>query len=180
MTDQHKKITKQNNILWIILAIAIVLFGGYSMLTGTPDPIEDINGPDDYSLAVITDENIIKQDIGARNVTVVSNTFNLLNDGVTIKSNNFSGVHRLFLTDFIFKSDFEMDVAGFQVNSGNFRMCIINNDQIIADVEPDMLVNVRLDDLKGTTELVIAGESADFEFTLDRMFCEDYGIVDKK
>ena len=26
-------------------------------------------------------------------------------------------------------------------------------------------------------ELVIAGESADFEFYMDRMFCEHYGIA---
>lgn len=59
-------------------------------------------------------------------------------------------------------------------------MCIINEEKIIADVEPDMLVNVNLSDLNGVFELVIADESADFEFTLDRMFCERYGIVGEK
>ena len=166
------------NLLWIIVAIAVLVFGGYSLLTSVPDPIKDTNGPDDYSLAVITDENIIKQDIGARNVSIVSGSLNFLNSGVTIKSSDFTGVYRLFLTNFMFNSDFDMDIAGFWVNSGNFRMCIVNEGKIIADVEPGMLVNVSLEDLNGSFELVIAGESADFEFTLDRMFCEHYGIIE--
>ena len=175
MSEQKKP--QQNNILWIILAIAIVAFGGYSLLTGATDPIADTNGPDDYSLAVITDENIIKQDLGARNVSIVTNSFNPLNNDVTIKSDNFSGVYRIFLTNFLFNSDFDMDVTDFWVNSGNFRMCIVNGGKIIADVESGMLVNVSLSDLNGSFELIIAGESADFEFTLDRFFCEQYGIV---
>ena len=176
MTERQPN-PKQNNILWIILVIAILAFGSYSLLTGTADPIEDINGPDDYSLAVITNENIINQDLGARNVSIVTNALNLLNDGVTIKSGDFSGVYRIFLTNFLFNSDFTMDIAGFWVNSGNFRMCIVNDGKIICDVEPGALVNVSLSDLNGAFELVIAGESADFEFTLDRYFCERYGII---
>ena len=168
------------NLFWILVAIAILVFGGYQLLSDPIKPIADANGPDDYSLAVITDENIIKQDIGAMNVSIVSGVFNPLNAGVTFKSSNFSGVYRIFLTNFLFNSDFIMDIAGFWVNSGNFRMCIVNDGKIIADVEPGMLVDVALEDLNGSFELVIAGESADFEFTLDRSFCESYGIVKEK
>ena len=121
----------------------------------------------------ITDENIIKQDMGALNV---SKSTGLLNDGVTFKSDKFSGVYRVFQTNFFFDSDFLMDVAGFWVNSGNFRMCIVNDGKIIATVEPGMFATCELSDLNGSFELVIAGESADFEFTLDRLFCEQYGI----
>lgn len=179
MTEKKTNLPK-NNLLYILIAVAVVVFCGYSFLISDLKPIEDTNGPEDTSLAVITDENIIKQDMGARNVSIVSGIFNPLNDGVTIKSDNFSGVYRVFLTNFLFDSDFDMDIAGFWVNSGNFRMCIVNEGKIIADVAPDMLVNVSLSDLNGAFELIIAGESADFEFTLDRMFCEQYGIVDEK
>ena len=163
----------RKNIGWIILAIAMIVFAGYSFLTNDLEPIEDINGPDDYSLAVITDENIIKQDMGAMNV---HKSTGLLNDGITFSSKNFNGVYRIFLTNFLFNSDFEMDVAGFWVNSGNFRMCIVHEGKIIADVEPGMFAECQLEDLNGTFELIIAGESADFEFTLDRLFCDHYGI----
>ena len=164
------------NIWWILLTVAILVFGGYSLLTNDLEHIEDANGPDDYSLVTITDENIITQDIGALNVQMASGLFNPLNDGISIKSDKFTGVYRIFQTNFLFNSDFDMDIAGFWVNSGNFRMCIVNDGKIIADVEPDMLVNVSLENLNGSFELIIAGESADFEFTLNRSFCERYNI----
>ncbi len=172
--SEQKKITRQNKLLWIIVAVLMLAVGGYWMLTSDLEHIEDSNGPEDISLAVITDENIINQDIGALNV---SKTTDPLNDGITFSSKQFSGVYRVFLTNFLFDSDFDMSVAGFWVNSGNFRMCIVHEGRIIADVEPGMLVDVQLEDLNGTFELVIAGESADFEFTLERGFCEQYGII---
>ena len=153
--------------------MAVVVICGYSFLNSDLKHIEDTNGPEDYTLTTITDENIIKQDMGARNV---SKSTGLLNDGVTFKSDKFTGVYRVFQTNFFFDSDFLMDVAGFWVNSGNFRMCIVNDGKIIATVEPGMFATCELSDLNGSFELVIAGESADFEFTLDRLFCEQYGI----
>ena len=172
MTDK-KTSPKQNNLLYILIAVAVVVICGYSFLNSDLKHIEDTNGPDDYTLTTITDENIIKQDMGALNV---SKSTGLLNDGVTFKSDKFTGVYRVFQTNFFFDSDFLMDVAGFWVNSGNFRMCIVNDGKIIATVEPGMFATCELSDLNGSIELVIAGESADFEFTLDRLFCEQYGI----
>ena len=172
MTDK-KTSPKQNNLLYILIAVAVVVICGYSFLNSDLKHIEDTNGPDDYTLTTNTDENIIKQDMGALNV---SKSTGLLNDGVTFKSDKFSGVYRVFQTNFFFDSDFLMDVAGFWVNSGNFRMCIVNDGKIIATVEPGMFATCELSDLNGSFELVIAGESADFEFTLDRLFCEQYGI----
>lgn len=176
MTDK-KTSPKQNNLLYILIAVAVVVICGYSFLNSDLKHIEDTNGPDDYTLTTITDENIIKQDMGALNV---SKSTGLLNDGVTFKSDKFSGVYRVFQTNFFFDSDFLMDVAGFWVNSGNFRMCIVNDGKIIATVEPGMFATCELSDLNGSFELVIAGESADFEFTLDRLFCEQYGIEVEK
>ena len=161
----------------ILIALVVIIGCGYSFLTTDFKHIEDINGPDDYSLAVITDENIINQDIGALNVSLHRS---LVNDGVTCESDNFSGVHRIFLTNFLFNSDFEMELANFHVNSGNFRMCIVNEGKIIADVEPGMFAEVRLENLNGVFELIIAGESADFTFYMDRWFCERYGIMTEK
>lgn len=172
MTDK-KTSPKQNNLLYILIAVAVVVICGYSFLNSDLKHIEDTNGPEDYTLTTITDENIIKQDMGALNV---SKSTGLLNDGVTFKSDKFTGVYRVFQTNFFFDSDFLMDVAGFWVNSGNFRMCIVNDGKIIATVEPGMFATCELSDLNGSFELVIAGESADFEFTLDRLFCEQYGI----
>ena len=172
--SEQKKITLKKNILWIILAITMAVFFAGWMLGSDIEHIEDANGPDDTSLAVITDENIINQDMGALNVNLHRS---LVNDGVTCESDNFSGVYRIFLTNFLFDSDFEMELSNFHVNSGNFRMCIVNEGKIIADVEPGMFAEVSLSGLNGAFELIIAGESADFTFYMDKMFCERYGIM---
>lgn len=171
----EKKTNPQlSKIFAILIAIAVIGFSGYSFLTSDLKHIEDTNGPDDYTLTTITDENIIKQDMGALNI---NKSTGLLNDGVTFKSNKFTGVYRVFTTNFLFGSDFQMDLAGFWVNGGNFKMAIVNNDEIIAVVEPGMFAEVLLHDLKGSFSLIIAGESADFEFTLDRLFCEQFDIT---
>lgn len=173
MTEKQN-LQKQNNLLWIIFAVVMVVVGGYLFLTSDLEHIEDTNGPDNYALTTITDENITKQDMGALNI---NKSTGLLNDGVTLKSDKFTGVYRVFTTNFLFGSDFQMDLAGFWVNGGNFKMAIVNNDEIIATVEPGMFAEVLLHDLNGSFSLVIAGESADFEFSLDRLFCEQYGIT---
>ena len=165
---------KNSKFLWILMAVAVIAFCGYSFLTSDLEHIEDTNGPDNYALTTITDENIVKQDMGALNVKKSTGP---LNDGITFSSNKFTGVYRVFQTNFLFDSDFLMQLAGFNVNSGNFKMAVVNNGEIIATVEPGLFVTCELSDLNGSFELVIAGESADFEFTLDRLFCEQYGIT---
>ena len=173
-TSEQKKLTKQNNILWIIVAVVVIAFCAYSFLTSDLEHIEDTNGPDNYALAVITDEDIVKQEMGALNVGLSKDVFA---SGVTCSSSKFTGVYRVFQTNFLFNSDFRMDLLNFHVNSGNFRMCLVNNGKIIAEVEPGMTSEVLLHDLNGSFELVIAGESADFTFYMDSWFCEQYNIT---
>lgn len=165
---------KNSKFLWILLAVTVIAFCGYSFLGSDLEHIEDTNGPDNFALTTITDENIINQDIGALNV---NKSTGILNDGITFSSNKFTGVYQVFLTNFFLDSDFLMDLAGFYVNSGNFKMAVVHNGEIIATVEPGLFATCELSDLNGSFELVIAGESADFEFTLDRLFCEQYGIT---
>lgn len=164
---------KGSNLLWIILAAAMVVVGVFWFISDGPEHIEDTNGEENYELAVITEDNIVNQDVGALGVKMSSGMFN---DGITFSSKKFSGVYRIFLTNFLFDSDFIMDVVNFQVNSGNFKMCIVNEGKIIAEIEPDLFATCELKDLNGSFELIIAGESADFSFSLDRLFCEQYGI----
>ncbi len=165
---------KNSKFLWILLAVVVIAFCGYSFLTSDLEHIEDTNGPDNYALTTITDENIIKQGMGALNVNKSTGP---LNDGITISSNKFTGVYQVFLTNFLMDSDFLMQLSGFNVNSGNFKMAVVNNGEIIATVEPGTFATCELSGLNGSFELVIAGESADFEFTMDRLFCEQYGIA---
>lgn len=59
MTEK-KTNPKQSKLLAIIIAVVVIGFCGYSFLTDGVKHIEDTNGPDNYALATITDENIIK------------------------------------------------------------------------------------------------------------------------
>ena len=161
------------NILWILLAISVLAVGGWWFLSDGVEHIEDSNGPDNTELAVITDENIINMDMGALNV---ERSTGLLNDGVTISSDKFTGVYEVFLTNYVGKSDLLIDLAGFHVTGGNFKMAVVNEGKIIATIEPGLFAECHLEDLTGTTALRIAGESAAFTFSMDRLFCEEYHI----
>ena len=121
------------------------------------------NGADNDTLQTNTDENMINHDMGSLNL---KSSTGFLNDGITFKSDKFTGVYRIMLTNFILSSDFAVDVAGFTVNSGNFKMAVGNNDEIVAVIEPDIFTGCSLENLTGSVSLVIAGESADFAFSL--------------
>lgn len=153
----------------VLIVVAVFWFMGEGL-----EHIEDTNGADNNTLQTITDENIINQDIGSLNL---KSSTGFLNDGITFSSDKFTGVYRIMLTNFLFSSDFVVDVTGFTVNSGNFKMAVVNDDEIVAVIEPDIFANCRLHDLTGSVSLVIAGESADFAFTLDAFFCDQYGIT---
>ena len=116
----------------------------------------------------------MKKDVGALNYRKHTGP---LNDGVTFSSDKFTGVAEIMLTNFVLPSDFDLQVAGFHINSGNFRLVVVHNDEIVADLEPDLFASCYLEDVTGTVSVVIAGESADFAFSLDALFCERYGIA---
>ena len=162
-------------LLFGLIFVVVLGVFAYTMIFGEKiEHIEDTNGPDNYALAVITDEDIVKQEMGALNVGLSKDA---LATGVTCSSSKFTGVYRVFQTNFLFNSDFRMDLLNFHVNGGNFRMCLVNNGKIIAEVEPGMATETILHDLNGSFELVIAGESADFTFYMDSWFCEQYNIT---
>ena len=165
---------RKGNLLWGLVAVAIIVVGVVWMMGDDLEHIEDANGADNYALQTITDENIIKGDVGALNFSKHTSP---LNDGITFYSDKFTGVAEIMLTNFILPSDFDLEVAGFHVNSGNFKMAVVHDGEIAAVLEPNLFASCYLEDITGTVSLVIAGESADFEFSLDRLFCEQYDIT---
>ena len=63
--------------------------------------------------------------------------------------------------------DLVFDLYGYEVTAGNFKMCVVHDGEIIAEVEPteDGFVYFVMDDVDpGVYDLYIAGESAAFEF----------------
>ena len=157
----------------LVIVIFVALIGGFifSQINGM-EQIEDTNGPDDYSLAVITNEEIAadgpKACVGGPNTSRSKTTFLGITttSGTTYSSKQFSGIW-LMETWNIMTGDLFFDLYGYEVTGGNFQMCIVHEGEVIATVEPtaDGIVNFVMHDVDpGVYDLYIAGESAAFEF----------------
>ena len=157
----------------VVIFILVALVGGFvfSQINGM-EHIEDINGPDDYSLAVITDEEIAakgkKVCVGGPNTSRSKTTFLGITStsGTTYSAKQFSGIWLLDTWN-IMTGDLFFDLYGYEVTGGNFKMCIVHEGEVIATVEPsaDGMVNFVMYDVEpGVYDLYIAGESAAFEF----------------
>ena len=156
-----------------VIFILVALAGGfiYSQIDAM-EQIEDTNGPDDYSLAVITDAQIAaegkKTCVGGPNTSRNKTTFLGLTStsGTTYFSDQFSGI-RLLETWNIMGGDLFFNLYGYRVTGGNFKMCIVHEGAVIATVEPTAdgdVAFVMKDVEPGVYDLYIAGESAAFEF----------------
>ena len=172
----NKKIT---DTLWIVFAIIfVVVFAAWMILGGTGH-IEDTNGPNDYSLNTITDENIKTMDLGSTGAFGIEK-LSVSGEGVDVSSalnfsaNKFTGVTEIFYDNYISSSDFYVEIFDYTVESGNVQLCVVrDNKEIVAVLEPDTDGNIsyKLDNVKGSYALRIAGESAKFSFS---MFEVDY------
>ena len=158
--------TKKTLIL-VAAAVFVVVVGAWLILGGT-EHIEDTNGADNYALQTITDENIIEMDMGAIGGPKISKNI-LQGSNVEFSAEKFTGVYEVFYDNFIGKSDFEVNLSGFEVKEGNFKMVVVHDDKIVATLEPDLFVEYRLEDVTGTVSLRIAGESASFIFNMSQM-----------
>ena len=156
---------KKKSTIAKILAVILIGIGAFQFLGSNYEHIEDTNGPINYELTTITDENIIKRDIGA---TGLKKSEGLLSgDVIEFSSKKFTGVEEIFYTNYIGKSDFYIDLYNFEIYEGNFKMAVVLNDEIVAELEPGMIVNYELNDITGTIALRIAGESASFKFGIN-------------
>ena len=156
-----------------VLVIVVLVAGGFIFSKiNAMDHIEDTNGPDDYSLAVITEEQIVstgrKQSVGGPHTSRSKTTFLGITttSGTTYFSDRFSGIWLLDTWN-ILTGDLVFNLYGYEVTGGNFQMCVVHDGQIVAAVEPteDGHVYFVMDDVEpGVYDLYIAGESAAFEF----------------
>ena len=121
--------------------------------------IEDTNGPDDYSLCTMTDDNIINgyySNISFGTVKTSSST----NNGVSGKYSvsKLSGVETI--DNYKSKKDsitFEIDLT---CEAGNVLFAIVSNDVIVKKVEANESVTFTVDNNGSYYKLVLLGESA--------------------
>ncbi len=148
-----------------IICILLVLMFALT-ITGCGVEIADENGPDDTSLATITEENIINLDLGAAGYSMSpgSDDENYMTTLTKFKGKEFSGVADLYTTNYIGKSDVTIDLTTIQVDSGNFLVCVVLDDEIVYEFNnEDMMQTCELKDIKGTLSVRIAGETAEFK-----------------
>ncbi len=155
-------------MLWGIFAVVLVIVGIVWFVNDDLEHIEDTNGADDYSLTTITDDQIINKSMGSMGFSKTERKSLLSNGTVEFSSKKFTGVYEVFYSNYIGKADFELHLDNFVVNEGNFKMVVVNDNKIVATIEPGTTIDYRLEDVTGTVSLIVAGESANFTFSMSK------------
>ena len=160
----------------IAAAVFVVVVGLWLILT-SPEHIEDTNGPEDFSLQTITDENIIKLDFGAVGGPNIRRG-SAWNQTVEFSAEKYTGVTEILYDNILFESDFYLDLSSFEVYEGNFKMVVVCNDEIVATLEPGSMVEYCLEGVSGYISLRIAGESASFSFSMSEFEYDSHAHAD--
>lgn len=151
-------------ILTAVGVIAFIAVFALWMMSSDLEHIEDTNGPDIYKLQEINDGNIISMDTGALNFTQANELFNSL---PVYKSDKFTGVAEIYGTN-IKGNRLDITLYNLWVKSGNFRVVLIHNDEIVHEFKLNELMQTyTLENPDGYVAIRIAGESADFEFSYE-------------
>ena len=136
-------------------------------LVGCGEQYEDTNGADNYNLQTIRDSDIVELSVGASGLSYEESEF----AGITSKeysAKNFNGVERIYQTNFILPSDIRIEVGYVSVKEGNFKVCVINDGEIIDEIPVDAFAETfYYENLSGDFSIHIAGESAKFEMNIE-------------
>ena len=162
----------KKKLLGIAVAVFLIVWG-VSFFFGGVEPIEDINGPDDTSLAVLTEEDITAKTISSSGLRQSSLSMgdllgNLLGNNGTVRfhSKNFNGIYEIQSSTILYSTGNVYDIIDFKINSGNCRLFVVNEGKIVAELSPEDDFPVDVGALEGFTRLLLAGESADFSFRM--------------
>ena len=155
----------------LIVLVAAVVAAVWLMMPGI-EHIEDANGPDDTSLATLTEADILADSIADTGfLSTHRGSIDLpggwsIGSGVKISSDKLTGVTELLWADYLLPSDFYLNLSLFTVEEGNARLYVVNNDQIVAVLEPGEDVTCLLEDLTGRTAVRLVTESAAFTIVI--------------
>ena len=117
---------KTQTVLWGIFgAVLLISAAAWMILNPGPEHIEDTNGPENFALQQITEEDVVAAKMGTRGGPSTSEIhwdFGPLNvsSGMKYSGKKFTGVYRLYTATFFKGSDIHVFLADFQINGGNF------------------------------------------------------------
>lgn len=173
---EANKNPKTKNILWGIFAVVLVaVFAVWMLLNPRPEHIEDANGSDNYALQTITEQDVAEHTMGSRGTVKESEThydFGTLNisDGKKYSSKKFTGVYCVYSSTLLKGSDIYVNLAEFEIKEGNFAFYIVFDGEVVGQVQPSesAISEFTLNNVEktGSLEYIIAGESANFKFTM--------------
>lgn len=149
--------------------IASILLAGVLCLSlgGCGTEYEDTNGADNFTLQTITDRNIIALDTGASGLRYTQDSADSTITSSEFSAKAFNGVEQIYQTNFLLSSDVSVYIGHMNVKSGNFKLAVLNNDEIIQEIPLDAFNETFLfEDMKGDFSIRVAGESAAFSFFL--------------
>ena len=151
---------KLKKIIAILGAVVLVAVATVWFMSSDLKHIEDTNGADNYSLQTITDSNIINRDVGAMGLNIHKSA---VSGVTTYSSKKFTGVEEIYGNN-IWGNRFEITVNHARVDSGNFRIVLLEDDRIVHEFRLNELTQTYvLENPSGYISLRIAGESADFQ-----------------
>ena len=160
---------KLGSFLVVVVALVCVAIGVFG---NKVEHIEDTNGADNYALTTITDQQIIDQSMGSKGIRTIVSVFD---SKVEISADKFTGVYEIGSVNYIGFGDLQLDLYEFEVTAGNLKLCFVQDDKIVEVIEPGDLIECHLEDVSGTTRLIIAGESAAFQLKISKMDYEALG-----
>lgn len=136
-------------------------------LAGCGTEYADTNGVDDYSLQTIGDEEIVNLSVGASGLKYSEESIGDAIYSTEYSGQSFNGVEQIFLTNYLLPSDVRVYIGYLNVSGGNFRLVVVNNDEIIEEI-PIGAFNEEFmfEDISGSFAIHLAGESAEFELNI--------------
>ena len=126
--------------------------------------IEDTNGEQDYSLATITEEQLVK---GTNSSSKVGFLHTQINNSHTFKVNKFSGVEAIESVRATESTKSITFLVESTRNSGNLYVYVRCDGQIVGDLEIGTKDDLVIENpAPGKYELCVAGESASYELSV--------------
>lgn len=168
---------KLEKVLWGILAFVMVGYFIFTMISDPFEHIEDTNG-NNTSISVIKESEILSYESsrsgGMGRSTTDFEVAGIQLGGVKFHSNKFSGVEPLLKSDILFTTGFYLNIYDYNISSGNFRLYVINEGNIIDVIEPNDEYSHYYENIRGEFVVVAVGESADFEFKMNTSEYDEY------
>ena len=149
--------------IFTILTILCLTF------TLTSCGIKDVNGEFDYSIATITDEQIINGNV---NSFFMFENYHIQDNGSLFKgeysAKKFSGVKELYT--FTSSNDIIRYKYFLTCETGNAMIVIVSNDTIIERFEANKKCLYELDNNGSEYRILIVGESADITVEFEVLY----------